>query len=115
MTDDKLKQVKFLHRVDHLEHLNARVSLMFMEYKVVKYTPKGFWINKYDITTHDKSYVGFQRWVSATGKRRFAYPSAKEALLAYIYRKQSHIRHLKTTLDVAEKCLNQAIKMRGQA
>jgi len=47
---------------------------------VTKITDKGYWIGP--------EYM--KKWVSSSGKKRYAFPNRHDALVSYIHRKQRH-------------------------
>ena len=57
-------------------------DLRFIEYQLVKETPKGYWI------THRSWRLQMisPKWISKTSRKRFAYPTKQEALTNYIKR-----------------------------
>lgn len=78
-----------LYRYSEMHH-EGYSRLICSEYYIVKTTSKGVWIDS-------------DRWVSTIGtKKRFAYPTKKEALFAYIKRKQRQIKILKNQLTSAQ-------------
>lgn len=79
------------------------VSIKLEEWKVIKETPKGYWINRMS-----GIWWGGKRWVSKTSRKRFAYPTKEEALESFLIRKKAHIKHLKRNLTNAEKALELA-------
>ncbi len=75
-----------------------------MEYKAVKETPCGYWL-----------YLGWSmndRWVSKKSRRRYAYPTKKEALESYIIRKEHQIAHCESTIRAAKWFLEEALKLK---
>ena len=49
-----------------------------------KETPKGYWIGYGSL--HEGQLRSHSKWVSKTGKKRYAYPTKDEALVNYIKR-----------------------------
>ena len=81
-------------------------SVVLTTYDLIKETPKGHWISLGGL------YETGKRWVSKTSKKRFAYPTKKEALMSFIKRQKSKIRILehqitssKLSLGIAERKL----------
>lgn len=70
---------------------NPKVELR--EYNLWKETLKGYWIGYGDLGEGKLRSNG--RWVSKTSKRRFAYPTKKEALENFIKRNERRIKILK--------------------
>lgn len=72
------------------------------EYKIVKETRCGWWVTCFCFPTVKP------RWVSKSGKKRYAYPTKEEALTNYIARKRSQIQHCKNNIAQAEDGLRLA-------
>lgn len=68
-----------------------------LKYFITKETPCGFWISPF---TSGKS-----RWVSNTGRKRFAHRSKKEALESFMARKNREIEILNVRLRKANQSL----------
>lgn len=64
------------------------------EFEVIRETPNGYRIK-------DPMALYGNRWVSATGFKRFAYVSKKDAADSYVARKNRQIRILGARLDTA--------------
>lgn len=69
------------------------------ELEILRETKCGYWI-----VDHDKYPTG-EKWVSKTGRKRYAYPTAKEAMVNYIARKNRQIKYLNRMLALANKGL----------
>lgn len=85
-------------------------DIFLEEWPVVKTTPKGvwlkpFWANGWALES------GELRWVSVNVdmKKRFAYPTKKEALAAYVHRKNRQITILEHQLGCAKAYLETAL------
>ena len=81
-------------------------------YVLTKETPAGHWIQS-------ASCIGTQsdlkrRWVSKTSLKRFAYPTKKQALESYMYRKRMQILIYSRRLKVAEEFHRKAISMQKE-
>jgi len=63
------------------------------EFKIIKRTPKGYWIS---------IFLDTKKWVSETGRKRYAYPIYEEAYLSYLYRKMRYVENCKFRLKDAE-------------
>lgn len=66
--------------------------------KIMKETPKGYWV-------HEEPH---RRWVSKTGRKRYAYPTKELALENYIARKLSQIKHHERGIHLAKEGLMNA-------
>jgi len=78
-----------------------KVNLKLIEFKLVRETPKGYWISE-----HYESKYQFHsplKWVSKTGKKRYAYPTKEEALKSRIHINNRRIGFLKRDLEIAEQ------------
>ena len=70
----------------------------------VKETPCGHWIS-------DDDFPSSKRWVCKTGRKRFAYPTKKEALESLKARKLRQISILEYQLKYAKDALQIACSM----
>lgn len=77
----------------------ADYKLLLTEYKVVKHTDKGFWIN---------IHWNKQRWVSMSGRKRHAYPIKEDALKNFIKRTSKALIFSKGNVRKAEGFLEAA-------
>jgi len=73
-------------------------------------TLKGYWIGYGLAQKH--TYKGMSRWVSKSGKKRYAYPSKEEALINFIKRTSRRIKILKYQVTSCEIALSMAQKTR---
>lgn len=96
----------YRYEIGHVQSLhgglfpNAEVQLK--EFLLVKETPKGYWIaDSWMKILHLKS-----KWVSKTAKKRYAYPTKKEALRAAKTRTVRRIKILSTQLEIAKSFLH---------
>jgi hypothetical protein len=78
---------------------NWKVSIYLREYPVLRVTRTGGWI---------KRGWNTERFVSATGRKRFAYPTEKEAWTSFLVRKRRRVEYLASQLDYARAVLSQA-------
>lgn len=71
-----------------------QVSVELKKYKLVKETPKGYWI------TNDWDYgiIYFKRWIPKKSLKRHAYPTKEEAMKNYIKRTEKYTSILKGRL-----------------
>lgn len=118
----KDKQKEFyryeLERVSHGgydidgEFINAIFSetkLRLITYNLFKETPKGYWIGFGSLDIGSLHSV-WKKWVSKTSKKRFAYPTKKEALINLIKRTErrkkilvSQVRMCSEGIELAKK------------
>jgi hypothetical protein len=90
--------VKFYRYQDIFYESGPKIDLL--EYKLIRKTPKGWWIIR-DWGTFSWN-DGLESWVSATARKRLAYPTKKEALHSYKMRKMRQIGIYKARLEDAE-------------
>jgi hypothetical protein len=91
------------------EYVNSTVPfpvLVVREMNLYKETPKGYWIG---FGTPETLHGG-KRWVSKTGKKRYAYPTKEEALHNFIRRKKKQIQITKYILELAQAALTLGIE-----
>ena len=74
------------------------INIRLEEYFLIAETPKGYWIG------FDKNEK--YKWVSKTAKKRFAYPTKKEAENNFIKRKEKHVEILEANLIIAKRVLS---------
>jgi len=82
----------------------AKVQIYLNDYEMLRETACGYWINT---SGYGKSY---ERWVSKTSRKRFAYPTKYEALINFKHRKQRQIKLLEVNLSRAKAALDLCIK-----
>jgi len=75
----------------------GRIEVNLYEYKVIKKTPKGVWLDNY----------GFKKFVLKDARKRFACPTKQEALESFIARKKKQLKILKAQMDRAMVALHQ--------
>jgi hypothetical protein len=80
---------------------HANPHLYLSTYVVYKETPKGYWIKLKGFSNFDSK----GKWIPKEAKKRFAYPTKKEALNAFVSRTKSRVKILNRTID----CCNIAI------
>lgn len=88
----------------------ARLDLVIKTFYEIKKTPKGSWIR--EITLPGALYQPPSRWVSDTAKKRYAYPSKKQAWKSFVAKRQSQIRILEGQLERAQIALETAKNMK---
>jgi hypothetical protein len=74
-------------------------QLELNEYVLLKETPKGYWIGYGSL---DVGNYSWKKWVSKTTRKRFAYPTKKEALINYIKRTERRIGILENHLTACK-------------
>lgn len=79
-------------------------------FEVIKETPQGYWILEKRIYSFqiDMDDEEKKKWVSKHGRKRFAFPTHKEALEHFQFRKRAQIRHLESQLHWAKMALKKA-------
>jgi hypothetical protein len=80
-------------------------EVAFEEYEVFKKTAKGVWVQ-------DKYGCGYKKFILNKAKKRFAYPTKKQALESFIKRKQSQLKHLERGLRDTNYALQIALSMK---
>ena len=79
--------------------LRPTVRVICNEYELVKETPKGYWI-----TTE---YYIYNKWVSKTSKKRFAYSTKEEALTNFRLRSEKYLSILEPRVRDLKDALRQ--------
>lgn len=101
----RYEAVQYSSYNEELEVLSYRsTSLELREYNLHKETPKGYWIGYGKIG----EFQGSSRWVSKTSRKRFAYPSKKEAIDNFIARSERRIKILDNQISSVRIALNLA-------
>jgi len=77
---------------------SSHFELIKQTLEVVKETPRGVWVNDY----------GHMRFVLAAARKRFAWPTEREALESFIARKKTQRRILETQLARTDTALERA-------
>jgi len=75
---------------------NPKIELRVYELK--KETPCGYWICL-------ESGYSWKKWISKTSKKRFAYPTKKEAMINLIKRTETRLRILNRQVDLCKSVL----------
>jgi len=84
-----------------IQYSEVHLDVIVSTFKLVKETPCGYWI------CQDTYYFSLEkRWISKTSRKRYAYPTKKEALNSFIIRKQRQIKHCTRDLGNAKQALN---------
>lgn len=87
-----------LYRYEDVNYLN-RVTIRERKFEILKETPCGFWIERWEHARNEK------RWVSSTARKRYAYPTRKEAMINFKARKYRQLQLVEAQL----KKVNDAI------
>ena len=95
-----MENITHLFRANPLYFTSGVLDIYHESYEVLKHTPKGVWIKMPSGSFQDKKFV------LLSGRKRFAYPTKKEALTALLYRKKRQIIILKNQLEQAENVVN---------
>jgi len=72
---------------------------LFMEFRVLRETPCGFWIAL-------DTWGDQEKWVSKTGRKRYAYPTEELAKESFIARQMAAHAHFTRKAGVALEYLN---------
>jgi hypothetical protein len=89
------------YRFSDLATENLDVLIFEHQFELIKETKCGYWIG---------DSLG-KHWVSKTSKKRFAYPTRKEAIESFIARKKQQIRYMKIKAKRAEVALEKGLKL----
>jgi hypothetical protein len=87
---------KVVYRYDGYEYLQVT------EFKILKETPKGYWIEIDD-------YTYPKMWIAKDARRSFAYTTIEAARISYRKRKVKHIEKLEAQLKKAKQGLKHAM------
>ena len=88
------------YRYQEIVYHDIGVKVEKKEFILIKETPKGYWITY----TWDKKQE-YKRWVSSSARKRFAYPTKEEAMIAFIARKKRQITILKGQIEIVQSAL----------
>lgn len=80
---------------------NTQVHVHCYDFNVIRETPCGYWIENFSAL--------LPKWVSKTGKKRYAYPTKDEARASYYARKQRQVTILTEQLHQAQMAYNTVI------
>lgn len=84
-------------------------KMVLRTYNLWKETPKGYWIGYGTFNVGNLRSNG--RWVSKTSKKRYAYPTEKEALVNFIKRNERRIEILNYNVWSCELAVKAAKNM----
>lgn len=96
--------------------INDRVIVKLLVYEIYKETEKGFWV----VEIHEEPKIGY--WtgeyifnkhfiLKKPGRKKYAYPTKKEALNNYILRTEKYKKILENNLHHCKKGLEFALKI----
>ena len=103
------KEVAILYRYYSCQSVYGGVYIGFEVHTVLKRTPKGYWIGPPHNAFSDFGHRS--RWVSDGSRKRFAYPTKKEALFNFVARKVRQMEILGHRLEEAKDALKQGKNM----
>jgi hypothetical protein len=84
---------------EYTSHVLYRTTNLYLtEYRIIRETPKGVWIEFYDNPKKEK-------FVLLTARKQFACRTKQEALKSFIARKNKQIRILTAQLENAKEAL----------
>jgi hypothetical protein len=95
---------KSLYRADGRSYFYGGTVVDFEKHSITRETKRGVWIDVY----------GTPKFVLDGARKRYAYPTKKEALASLIARKRKQIQILQNTITEAHKILEAAEKMEGE-
>ena len=96
----RYEDVRYSNGMDMFDNPNPGYSLrvQLSQYPVIKYTPKGAWINVY----------GDKKFVLLSAKKRYACPTKEEALECFMYRKKRQLSILNAKVRQVEHAIQLA-------
>ena len=86
----------------HDYHSDRKCTVHLEAFELIKETKCGYWI---------KAFIGKKRWVSKTSKKRYAYPTKKEAAYNFLRRKQMQRIYAERNMDRVKKAEHMAMKL----
>ena len=93
-------------------YYNQGADVILEKFKLFKETPAGYWIIPEYWSVADEMTTSinerYNKWISKTSRKRFAYPTKEEALESFKMRKQRQIPILKAQLECAKEALKVA-------
>lgn len=70
---------------EYIESKHPSPTLTLIEYNLISETPKGYWIGSFGYK---------EKWIPKISRKRFAYPTKKEALHNFVKRTEKRIKIL---------------------
>lgn len=106
----RFKEIYYNRGLDQFDNPlpGSYIELNIEKYEIIKKTKKGVWIYTGDVLGGIKCFCNSKRFVLLSGKKRFAYPTKKEALESFKARKNRQIEILSHRLGNAKSALNLA-------
>ena len=95
-------KITTLYRYEGYSGYNIKNPDMYL---IIRETKCGWWVKTYDEQFVNGKWTAKEKWVSKTGKKRYAYPTKKEAMVNYKARKRSQIEWSLRNIKLAEKGL----------
>lgn len=92
---------------EHPDEYTQIVIVVTKEYQLINETPKGYWIWIVGDT-------GTTKWVSKTSKKRFAYPTKKEAIDNFVARQICRKKILLSQARVAQKAMEIGLRIQQE-
>lgn len=103
---DKENPPTKLYRFTYYTGSYEQVTLELQILDIVAYTPAGYWIGT--ICKAFPKYTTKEKWIGANSRKRFAYPTVREALQSLIIRKRKHVHYSNKRLQLIETTLKGA-------
>lgn len=91
------EETVYLYRCDAVFYDGGSVEIHLQSFRVIKPTKCGYWISL---------GCSYQKWVSATGRKRYAHPTKAEAIQSFRARKLRQINILSAQLFNARRALD---------
>lgn len=88
-----------------LPHPRTNASVNLLQYRIVKITSKGCWID----------HFGEKKFILSSAHKRWAYPTKTEALTSFRKRKERQVSLLQAQLKSAEAYLQKAKELEKEA
>ena len=87
-------------------------TVMLEHYHVIRETPRGKWVvnendewrARYDVWPDRR----FRKFVLNEGRKRFAHETTDDALRAFLKRKEAHLRHLLSKVEMVKAAMEHA-------
>jgi len=97
-----MKIKEYLYRYESAGQLGDSPTLY--KHEIINTTPKGAWVSLYGgVWASSTCHHHAKKWVSSSSKKRFAYPTKKEAMESYVIRKMRYVENCRNNLERAER------------